>query len=58
MVIRYRLEDGRATDALGFLHVSDSTSCVVATKRGFETIAFTDVVAAKAVPPPPQRPRG
>jgi hypothetical protein len=58
VVVRYRLEDGRATDALGFLHVSDETHCVVATKRGLETIAFADMIAAKEVPPPPaSRPR-
>lgn len=58
VVVRYRLDDGRATDALGYLHLSDATHCVVATKRGLETIVLADVIAAKEVPPPPQRPQG
>ena len=58
VVVRYRLGDGRATDALGYLHLTDETHCVVATKRGLETVALADVVAAKEVPPPPApRPR-
>jgi hypothetical protein len=58
VVVRYRLAPGSeagATDALGFLHMSDSTHCVVSTKRGLETIAFASVIAAKEVPPPPHR---
>lgn len=55
VVIRYRLDDGRATDALGWVHVSDDTHCVVATKRGLETIELARIVAAKEVPPPPAR---
>lgn len=53
VVVRYRLDDGRATDALGWVHVSDSTHCVIATKRGLETIALADIIASKEVPPPP-----
>lgn len=53
VVVRYRLDDGRATDALGYLHLADETHCVVATKRGLETIPLADVIAAKEVPPPP-----
>ena len=53
VVVRHLLDDGRATDALGWLHVSDATHCVVATKRGLETIALEKVIAAKEVPPPP-----
>jgi hypothetical protein len=53
VVVRYRLPDGRATDALGWLHVADETQCVIATKRGLETITLADVIAAKEVPPPP-----
>jgi hypothetical protein len=60
VVVRYRLEPGAeagATDALGFVHVSDDTHCVISTRRGLETIAFTTVIAAKEVPPaPPRRP--
>ena len=53
VVVRYRLDDGRATDALGWVHVSDATHCVIATKRGIETIALVDIIASKEVPPPP-----
>ena len=58
VVVRYLLDDGMATDALGYLHIADETHCVVATKRGLETIALNTVVLAKEVPPPPApRPR-
>lgn len=58
VVIRYRLPEGIATDALGYLHTVSDTHCVVATKRGLETVPLAAVVAAKEVPPPPaSRPR-
>ncbi len=57
VVVRYLLPDGRATDALGWLHLADATHCVIVTKRGLETVALADVIAAKEVPPPPA-PRG
>jgi hypothetical protein len=60
VVVRYLLEPGSeagATDALGFVHASDDTHCVIATKRGLETIAFAAVLAAKEVPPAPPRRR-
>ncbi|MGV8882253.1 MAG: hypothetical protein ACOH19_08865 [Rhodoglobus sp.] len=58
VVVRYLLDDEMATDALGYLHVADATHCVVATKRGLETIALSAVILAKEVPPPPApRPR-
>jgi hypothetical protein len=53
VVVRYRLPDGRATDALGYLQSVDETLCVVTTKRGPESIRLSDVLAAKRVPPPP-----
>jgi hypothetical protein len=53
VVVRYRLPDGRATDALGTLLSATETHLVVDGKRGAETIAVADVVAAKEVPPPP-----
>ena len=53
-VVRYRLPDGRATDALGMLLTADESHLVVDGKRGVETIAIADVIAAKPVPPPPQ----
>ena len=54
VVVRYRLPDGMATDALGFLHLASDTECVIATKRGLETITLVDVLAAKVVPAAPQ----
>ncbi len=56
VVVRYLIEGGeRATDALGYLRSVDETGCVVQTRRGDAHIDFADVVAAKPVPPPPQR---
>ncbi|MEP6481455.1 MAG: hypothetical protein ABJA94_05540 [Rhodoglobus sp.] len=58
VVVRYRLPDGRATDALGTLVSVDSTHWVVAGKRGPEHIALADIITAREVPPPPApRPR-
>ena len=56
VVIRYRLDDGRATDALGILLSLTSSHAVVDTKRGAESIELVRVIASKVVPPPP-RPR-
>ncbi len=53
VVVRHQLDDGQATDALGWFIRADDTHCAVATKRGLETIAFDRVIAAKEVPPPP-----
>ncbi len=53
VVIRYRLDDGRATDALGALTDLTPTRAVVQTKRGPEQIELTRIIAAKEVPPPP-----
>jgi hypothetical protein len=55
VVVRYRLPDGRATDALGELLSANETHLVVDGKHGVETIAVDDVIAAKEVPPPPSR---
>ena len=58
VVVRHLINDGRATDSLGYFHLADDTHCVVATARGLETIELTRVIAAKEVPPPPApRPR-
>lgn len=54
VVVRHQLTDGQATDALGWFLRADETHCAIATKRGLETIAFTAVIAAKDVPPPPE----
>ena len=53
VVVRYRLPSGQATDALGQLISADASHFVVDDKRGIETIAVEDVIAAKEVPPPP-----
>ena len=53
VVVRYRLPDGRATDALGILLSADASHLVVDGKRGVETIPVADVIAAKEVPPAP-----
>ena len=58
VVVRYRLADGRATDALGMLLEATPTHLVVDGKRGVETIAIADVIAAKPVPPAPVRRAG
>ena len=59
VVVRYRLADGRATDALGVLLSATANQFVVDGKRGVETIAIADIIAAKEVPPaPPARQRG
>ncbi|HWM16357.1 MAG TPA: hypothetical protein VNP97_07200 [Microbacterium sp.] len=58
VVVRSLLEDGRATDALGYLRSKDAEHVVVETRRGLESVALADVIAAKSVPPPPAaRPR-
>jgi len=56
VVIRYRLDDGRATDALGILLSLTSSHAVVDTERGAGSIELVRVIASKVVPPPP-RPR-
>ena len=53
VVVRYRLDDGRATDALGRLLARDAEHVVVATRRGTDSVALSMVIAAKEVPPPP-----
>ncbi|MDJ0321394.1 hypothetical protein [Pseudarthrobacter sp. PS3-L1] len=56
VVIRYRLEQG-LTDALGILLSSDKASCTVRTRTADVRIELTLVVAAKEVPPAPERRR-
>ena len=55
VVVRYRLPEGRATDALGILLSATETHLVVDGKRDVETIAVADVIAAKPVPPAPAK---
>ena len=58
VVVRYLLQTGQATDALGELLSADADTVVVDGKRGVERIAVSDIIAAKPVPPPPApRPR-
>ncbi|WP_235186037.1 hypothetical protein [Microbacterium oleivorans] len=54
VVVRYLLPDGRATDALGELMSAESDVVVVDGKRGMERIPRGAIIAAKAVPPPPE----
>ncbi|MEE2521279.1 hypothetical protein V1639_05635 [Pseudarthrobacter sp. J75] len=54
VVVRYRIPGG-FTDALGFLRTCDGTSCTVQTRKADVVIVLSDVVAAKAVPPAPER---
>ncbi|WP_449288945.1 putative acetyltransferase [Microbacterium koreense] len=54
VVVRYLLPTGQATDALGTLMSADAETVVVDGKRGVETIAVSDIIAAKEVPPPPK----
>jgi len=53
VVVRYRLDAG-ATDALGVLVARSAEVCAIETRRGVVNIFFTDIVAAKQVPPAPQ----
>ncbi|WP_432491970.1 GNAT family N-acetyltransferase [Kineococcus auxinigenes] len=55
VVLRHRLPDGSASDALGELVAADGEALVVATRRGEVRVRRGDVLAGKAVPPPPRR---
>lgn len=55
VVVRHRLPDGAASDALGELVAADAERLVVATRRGEVVVARRDVLAAKGVPPAPSR---
>ncbi|MEZ0164658.1 GNAT family N-acetyltransferase [Kineococcus sp. LSe6-4] len=55
VVVRHRLPDGSATDALGDLLAADATTLRIATRAGEVVVARADVLAAKPVPPPPAR---
>ncbi|WP_432573739.1 GNAT family N-acetyltransferase [Kineococcus sp. SYSU DK005] len=55
VVVRHRLADGSASDALGELTAADGELLVVATRRGPVRVRRADVLAGKAVPPPPRR---
>lgn len=55
VVIRHRLPDGSATDALGELTEIAAMTCTVATRRGDAVVEYRHVIAAKRVPSPPPR---
>jgi len=55
VVVRYRLPDGRATDALGMLAAMTAEHLVVEGVRGVEEIPLDAVLLAKPVPPRPDR---
>lgn len=53
VVVRYRIDGGLLTDALGFLTAVDDATCTVQTRSGDVVVPLADVRAAKAVPPAP-----
>ncbi|MDE0573120.1 hypothetical protein ON058_06805 [Demequina sp. B12] len=57
VVVRYLIPSGEATDALGELLSRDEQEVVVDGVRGVERIAISQIVAAKEVPPRPERPQ-
>lgn len=59
VVVRHRLDDGRATDVLGELIELTDQHLVVRDRFGaLHRIVSVEIVAAKVVPPaPPRRPR-
>jgi hypothetical protein len=56
VVVRYRIEGG-LTDALGHLVACDAGACTVRTRQADVVIPLERVVAAKEVPPAPERRR-
>ena len=56
VVVRYRIEGG-LTDALGHLVSCDGGACTVRTRQADVVIPVAAVVAAKEVPPAPERRR-
>jgi hypothetical protein len=58
VVVRYLIEEGeRATDALGELVERGEGWLTVRTRKGDQRVETKDVVAAKPVPPAPERRR-
>ncbi|WP_084129651.1 hypothetical protein [Demequina sp. NBRC 110055] len=55
VVVRYLIATGEATDALGELLGADDQEVVVDGVRGVARIPVNAIVAAKQVPPRPQR---
>ena len=56
VVVRYRIDHG-LTDALGHLLACDGGACTIRTRKADVVIQLADVVAAKEVPPAPERRR-
>ncbi|CAN7279770.1 hypothetical protein LJR013_001339 [Pseudarthrobacter oxydans] len=56
VVVRYRIEGG-LTDALGHLVACDGGACTIRTRKADVVIQLSEVVAAKEVPPAPERRR-
>ncbi|WP_236557569.1 putative acetyltransferase [Arthrobacter sp. 9AX] len=56
VVVRYRIEGG-LTDALGLLVTCEAGACTVRTRQADVVIPLGQVVAAKEVPPAPERRR-
>jgi hypothetical protein len=56
VVVRYRIQGG-LTDALGHLVACDAGACTIRTRKADVVIQLSDVVAAKEVPPAPERRR-
>lgn len=54
MVVRYRV-DGGLTDALGHLVATGDGGCTIRTRKADVVIPLDLVVAAKEVPPAPER---
>lgn len=58
VVVRYLIEDGaRATDVLGILVDQTEDGLEIQTRRGLVRVPRRSVVAAKTVPPAPERRR-
>lgn len=53
VVVRYRDDDGRPTDALGYLHEVAPDHVTVETKRGIVVVHARTMITGKKVPPPP-----
>ncbi|WP_154795275.1 putative acetyltransferase [Occultella kanbiaonis] len=60
VVVRYRLDAGGVSDALGELVRVDDAGVEVATRRGLVVVAAGDIALGKRVPPAPvpRRTRG
>ncbi|TDE93890.1 hypothetical protein EXU48_10450 [Occultella glacieicola] len=59
VVVRYRLEAGGVSDALGELVRVDESGVEVATRHGLVAVEAGDIALGKRVPPaPPRRVRG